>query len=117
MDYTDRLRSLAINAPPSREGDAGAALDQRTVALVRLAALVAVGGSVASYGAEVDAAVDAGATADEIVDVLVSIVGVVGLPACRLRRADARPRPRLRHRRGVGAPNRGVRPGLTVSLR
>ena len=80
MDYTDRLRSLAINARPSGEGDSGSTLDQRTVALVRLAALVAVGGSVASYGAEVDAAVDAGATANEIVDVLVSIVGVVGLP-------------------------------------
>ena len=51
------------------------------LALVRLAALVAVGGAIPSYGAEADAAVGAGATAAEIVDVLVGVVPVVGLPA------------------------------------
>ena len=56
------------------------ALDARTLALVRLDALVAVGGAVASYGAQADAAVDAGATAAEIVDVLVGVVPIVGLP-------------------------------------
>ena len=55
-------------------------LDPKTLALVRLAALVAVGGAVPSYGAQADAAVDAGATAAEIVDVLVGVVPVVGLP-------------------------------------
>jgi alkylhydroperoxidase/carboxymuconolactone decarboxylase family protein YurZ len=55
-------------------------LDPRTLALVRLAALVAVGGAVPSYGAQADAAVDAGATVDEIVDVLVGVIPVVGLP-------------------------------------
>jgi len=53
----------------------------KTLALVRLAALVAVGGAVPSYGAHADAAVDAGATAAEIVDVLVGVIPVVGLPA------------------------------------
>ncbi len=57
------------------------ALDPKTFALVRLAALVAVGGAVPSYGACADAAVDAGASADEIVDVLVGILSVVGFPA------------------------------------
>jgi 4-carboxymuconolactone decarboxylase len=47
---------------------------------VRIAALVAVGGAVPSYGGEVDAAVSAGASADEIVEVLLDIVSVVGLP-------------------------------------
>ena len=47
---------------------------------MRIAALIAVGGAVPSYGAQADAAVDAGATAAEIVDVLVGIVPVVGLP-------------------------------------
>ena len=43
-----------------------------------LAALDAVGGAVPSYGAQADAAVDAGATAAEIVDVLVGVIPVVG---------------------------------------
>jgi 4-carboxymuconolactone decarboxylase len=43
------------------------------LALVRLAGLIAVGGAVPSYGAQADAAVDAGATAAEIVDVLVGL--------------------------------------------
>jgi alkylhydroperoxidase/carboxymuconolactone decarboxylase family protein YurZ len=48
--------------------------------LARLAALVAVGGAVPSYGAQVDAAIEAGASAAEIVDVLVGVISVVGLP-------------------------------------
>ena len=55
-------------------------LDPKTLALTRIAALIAVGGAIPSYGALADAAVDAGATAAEIVDVLVGIVPVVGLP-------------------------------------
>ena len=86
MDYTDVLRSLAINDPRLAEDLAEGAhppeeLDPKTRALVRLAALVAVGGAPPSYGAMADAAVDAGASAAEIVDVLVSVVPVVGLPS------------------------------------
>ena len=86
LDYTERLRRLAINDPRLAEDSVGGAgvtfeeLDPKTLALVRLAALVAVGGAVASYGAQADAAVDAGATAAEIVDVLVGVMPVVGLP-------------------------------------
>lgn len=86
MEYTDRLRLLALNdsrCAPAYEDDTGldsAVLDPKTIALIRLAALVAVGGAVASYGAQVNAAVDAGATAAEIVDVLVGVIPVVGLP-------------------------------------
>ena len=86
MDYTDVLRLLAINDARFGEECAGIGmvqpgeLDPKMLALVRLAALVAVGGSEPSYGAEADAAVDAGATAAEIVDVLVGVVPVVGLP-------------------------------------
>jgi 4-carboxymuconolactone decarboxylase len=87
LDYTERLRCLAINDARFAEAGAGGAatgpgeLDPKTLALVRLAALVAVGGAVPSYGAHADAAVNAGATAAEIVDVLVSVIPVVGLPA------------------------------------
>jgi 4-carboxymuconolactone decarboxylase len=86
LDYTERLRRLAINDARFAEEAAGGAgagpreLDPKTLALVRLAALVAVGGAVPSYGAHADAAVSAGATAAEIVDVLVGVIPVVGLP-------------------------------------
>ena len=85
MDYTERLRRLAIN--DARFTDGGGRdletqeLNPKTLALVRLAALVAVGGAGPSYGAQADAAVGAGATAAEIVDVLVGVVPVVGLPS------------------------------------
>ena len=86
VDYTEVLRLLAIN--DARFGEdcsatgrvESGALDPKTLALVRLAALISVGGSEPSYGADADAAVDAGATAAEIVDVLVGVVPVVGLP-------------------------------------
>jgi 4-carboxymuconolactone decarboxylase len=86
LDYTERLRCLGINDASFAEdavGGAGAEsqeLDPKTLALVRLAALVAAGGAVPSYGAQADAAVNAGATAAEIVDVLVGVIPIVGLP-------------------------------------
>ena len=85
VDYTERLRCLAINDARFVEGVGRDLecqdLNPKTLALVRLAALVAVGGAVPSYGAQADAAVGAGATAAEIVDVLVGVVPVVGLPS------------------------------------
>jgi alkylhydroperoxidase/carboxymuconolactone decarboxylase family protein YurZ len=57
------------------------ALDTKSLALVRLAALIAIGGAIPSYGAQADAAIDAGATADEIVDVLVGVIPILGLPS------------------------------------
>jgi alkylhydroperoxidase/carboxymuconolactone decarboxylase family protein YurZ len=86
LDYTERLRRLAINDARFADEDGGGArvecgpLDPKTLALVGLAALVAVGGAVPSYGAQTDAAVSAGATAAEIVDVLVSVIPIIGLP-------------------------------------
>jgi 4-carboxymuconolactone decarboxylase len=55
-------------------------LDAATLALVRIAALVAIGGAVPSFGEHTDAAISAGASAADIVDVLVGVVAVVGLP-------------------------------------
>ena len=86
MGYTDRLRQLAINDAELGAGSVRGAdaepegLDPKTLALVRLAALIAVGGAVPSYGAQADAAVSSGATVDEIVEVLVGVVPIVGLP-------------------------------------
>jgi 4-carboxymuconolactone decarboxylase len=92
LDHIEILRRLAISderlldellGTPGNEGDTpqpDRALDPRTLALVRLAALAAVGGAVSSYGSQADAATDAGATAAEMVDVLVGLVPVVGIP-------------------------------------
>ncbi len=82
MDHIERLRCLAINDSrlSGPDGLAEEQLDLKSVTLVRLAALVAVGGAVPSFGAHTDAAVSAGATVSEIIDVLVSVVPVVGLP-------------------------------------
>jgi alkylhydroperoxidase/carboxymuconolactone decarboxylase family protein YurZ len=86
VDYTDRLRLLGLNDARFAEGSVAPVdvksleLDPKTLELVRLAALVAVRGAVPSYGAQADSAVNAGATAAEIVDVLVAVIPVVGLP-------------------------------------
>jgi 4-carboxymuconolactone decarboxylase len=85
VDYTEVLRLLAINDEHIAEDRVidveSAKLDPKTLALVRLAALVAVGGAVPSYGVAADAAVSAGATATEIVGVLVGVISVVGVPS------------------------------------
>jgi alkylhydroperoxidase/carboxymuconolactone decarboxylase family protein YurZ len=90
LDYTDRLRRLSLHdervaaegvrAQGNPTPELEMVLDAKALALARLAALVAVGGSVPSYGAQADAAVEAGATAAEMVDVLIGLVPVVGLP-------------------------------------
>jgi 4-carboxymuconolactone decarboxylase len=54
-------------------------LDPKTWALVRLGALIAVDAAPASYMDAVDAARIAGATDDEIVGALVSVVTLVGV--------------------------------------
>jgi alkylhydroperoxidase/carboxymuconolactone decarboxylase family protein YurZ len=87
LDYTEQLRRLAINdARLAKDWAEGAgvesrALDPKTLALIRIAALVAVGGAVPSYGSQTDAAISAGATAAEIVEVLIGVVPIVGLPS------------------------------------
>jgi 4-carboxymuconolactone decarboxylase len=84
--YTDRLRCLALNDARMAEDGFGRSgvdsqeLDPKTLALVRLAALVAIGGAASSFGSQTDHSVAAGATASEIVDVLVSLVPIIGLP-------------------------------------
>jgi alkylhydroperoxidase/carboxymuconolactone decarboxylase family protein YurZ len=86
LSYTDRLRLLALNdaafvhACASGTARESWVLDAKEVALIRLAALIAVGGAQPSYGELVDAAFDAGVTAAEMVDALVHLIPVVGVP-------------------------------------
>jgi 4-carboxymuconolactone decarboxylase len=54
-------------------------LDARTFALVNLAALIATGGDDASYLLHVGAALDAGASVDEITDVLTAVGPNIGV--------------------------------------
>jgi alkylhydroperoxidase/carboxymuconolactone decarboxylase family protein YurZ len=87
LDYIERLKRLAIGDERfAMESVAGTGLetpglDPKTLALIRLGALIATGGAVPSYGAFADAALDAGAAVAEIVDVLVGVIPVVGLPS------------------------------------
>ena len=119
MDYTERLRRLAINDARFTDGDGRdletQELNPKTLALVRLAALVAVGGAGPSYGAHADAAVGAGATAAEIVDVLVGVVPVVGLPSVVAAAPEAGDGARVRHRDGAGIPVRAADVGYPPS--
>ncbi len=83
-NYTQRLRRLALNESSVLEEEflftELGTLDPKILSLTRLAALVAIGGAEPSFGEQVSAAVTAGASADEIVDVLLGIASVVGLP-------------------------------------
>jgi alkylhydroperoxidase/carboxymuconolactone decarboxylase family protein YurZ len=84
MDDVDRLRRLAFNlaaadAHPPTDDWLETSLDPKTLALVRLGAVVAMGGgAVASYGALTDDALAAGATVSEVVDVLFGALPIVG---------------------------------------
>jgi 4-carboxymuconolactone decarboxylase len=86
IDYTERLRRLSINDPTFVTGEAGRLslkprkIDAKTLALVRIAAIIAVGAALPSFGEVVDAATGSGAAADEVVDVLVGLIPILGLP-------------------------------------
>jgi 4-carboxymuconolactone decarboxylase len=85
LGYKDQLRRLAVNdstvadALPGHLGPEPA-LDPKTLALIRIAALVAERGPVPSLGEQADAAWTAGATGGEIVGVLIALIPVLGLP-------------------------------------
>lgn len=83
-NYIERLRRLSLNAPDLFEDNAGVVAssvnDKKSLALARLAALVAMGGAEPSFDEFVDAALSEGASADEIVNMLVVLAPVVGLP-------------------------------------
>ena len=60
-------------------GDGGCGLDAKTRALVRLGALLALGAAPVSYHWSVGAALDAGATPEEILGVLVAVAPISGI--------------------------------------
>lgn len=82
MDYSEHLRRLSIDDDrprPESDGDR-VPLDAKTLCLVRLAALVAVSAPSPSIHREIDRAISAGADADDIVEVLDTVMPIVGRP-------------------------------------
>lgn len=83
MDAVERLRRLCVDDQVAGAGegpDWSDALDEHTVALVRIAALTANNAPAASMRSAVDDAVAAGVTLHEIVGVLEGLISDVGLP-------------------------------------
>ena len=84
MDYIDQLRRLSIHAdelgPESHSVAATEALAPRDRAIVRFAALVAMGGTDASFSAAADEAARAQVSTRELVQVILGVATFVGMP-------------------------------------
>jgi alkylhydroperoxidase/carboxymuconolactone decarboxylase family protein YurZ len=86
VQVEELLRRLALNdeeavrriVSSTRPFGPAGALEAKTSALVRLAALLSAGAATASFRATVECAHAAGATDEEIVGVLVEVAPVVG---------------------------------------
>jgi 4-carboxymuconolactone decarboxylase len=85
-DYEQTLQRLAVSDDTlvasllsQRTPDIGASCDtERMRALFRLAALIAGEATTASYRSVVESALAAGASVEEIIDVLLAVAGTVG---------------------------------------
>lgn len=84
-DYRETLRSLALNdedvvrqALAEIRENSEDQLDAKVTSLVRLGALLAADAAPSSYQANVEAALAAGTTIDEVVATLVAIAPVIG---------------------------------------
>jgi len=86
-EYQQRLRSLALNDASFVRSVLGmghdtvevSRLDPKTHALVRLGALLAIHAAPSSYQANVEVALAAGASFDEIVGILIAVAPAIGL--------------------------------------
>ena len=86
-DYKKTLRCLALNDERFLESVLGMAhdtlevssLDQKTQALVRLGACLAMDSAPSSYQANVEVALVAGSSIDEIVGTLIAVAPTIGL--------------------------------------
>jgi len=85
-DYEQTLRRLAVSddrllaslVAQSDPAIAASARDAQIHALVRPGALIAIEGSGASYVAVVESALAAGASVEEVIDVLLAVAATVG---------------------------------------
>jgi alkylhydroperoxidase/carboxymuconolactone decarboxylase family protein YurZ len=87
VEYKETLRCLALQDEGFVESVLGmghdtlevSRLDQKTHALVRLGAALAVDAALSSYQSTIDLALAAGASIDEIVGTLIAVAPTVGL--------------------------------------
>ena len=88
--HEEQLRRLALHDEASIEAflavslnpaprDEACRLAPKTEALVRLAALLALGGAPVSYQWNVGAALDAGATVEEILGIMIAVAPISGI--------------------------------------
>jgi 4-carboxymuconolactone decarboxylase len=95
---------VEIDACLGRDGAGD--LDPKTSALVRLAALVAMGSSAACYQELVCAAVELGATEQEVIDTMIAVASTIGMA----RLVSASPRVALGLGYDVEAAFEGLHP-------
>ena len=94
--HEEQLRRLALHDEKSIESVLamnledvdGLGLDPRTRALIRLAALLALGAAPVSYHWAVSAALDAGATAEEVLGTLIAVAPISGVARVVLATPD-----------------------------
>ena len=92
-EYKETLRRLALNDESFVDSVLGmgrdtvevSRLDQKTHALVRLGASLAIDAAPSSYQSNVEVALAAGASIDEIVGTLIAVAPTVGLTTCGFR--------------------------------
>jgi alkylhydroperoxidase/carboxymuconolactone decarboxylase family protein YurZ len=85
--HEEQLRRLALHderliesfLAMSLKDDGGCGLDSKTHALVRLGALLALGAPAVSYQWTIEAALDAGASPEEILGTLVAVAPISGI--------------------------------------
>jgi alkylhydroperoxidase/carboxymuconolactone decarboxylase family protein YurZ len=92
--------------------DGAERLDPKTGALVRLAALVALGSSDACYQDFVSAAVELGATEQEVIDTMIAVASTVGMA----RLVSASPRVALGLGYDVEAAFEGLDPAVSCPV-
>jgi alkylhydroperoxidase/carboxymuconolactone decarboxylase family protein YurZ len=88
VDYTEALRLIALNETTlvgaswsTSSSELITAVEPRTMAFAQVAALIATGGTVHSYGALVDGALELGVRPEQLVGVLMAIEPIVGSAA------------------------------------
>ena len=76
--FIESVLTVNLNTSPP-DDDEALRLSPRTHALVRLAALLALGAAPVSYQWNVGAALDAGATTDEILGTMIAVAPISGI--------------------------------------
>ena len=122
-DFKEHLRRLAVHDDAlvevivsEEETLLASALGEKTAALVRVAATIAVDAAPSTFQHAVSAALAAGASYDEIVATLEAVTPVTGTARVVAVRPEARARARLRRRGSAGAA-RSVRPRRNHAIR